>query len=246
MSKLVEIKGINLGYQDKAILKDISITLSRGDFLGIVGPNGSGKTTLLRAILGWIKPTEGTIELKSGLRFGYVPQRNQVDHLFPVSALEVVMMGLYSGKSAIERTKDSDFEKARVELKNVGLLHFERELFRNLSGGQQQRVLLARALVGKPDILILDEPTNGMDLVSEAAVLNMVSKVHEELHITVLFVTHLLHLVARYAKTVGIIQDQKLLFGETAEVLTTKNLTALYGIPVQVESVKGQTVVLMP
>ncbi len=128
----------------------------------------------------------------------------------------------------------------------MGLQGFENELFRNLSGGQQQRILLARALVAKPDILVLDEPTNGMDLVSETAVMNIVSKIHQEMNVTILLVTHLLHLVARYAKTVGIIQEQKLFFGDTKAVLTTKNLSALYGIDVKVESVNGQMVVLIP
>ena len=246
MSNLVEIKDVSLGYKNRTVLKNVSATISQGDFLGIVGPNGSGKTTLLRSILGWIKPLQGSLELKQGLRFGYVPQRNNVDHLFPLNCLEIVLMGLYSSKNPLERMKASDHEAARLELKNVGLLHFEKELFRNLSGGQQQRVLLARALVGKPDILILDEPTNGMDLASEVAVLNIVKEVHERTKMTILFVTHLLHLVARYAKKVGIIQDQKLSFGETSMVLTTENLSSLYKMKVEVVKIENHTVVLMP
>ena len=246
MSKLVEISNVKLGYKGKTVLKEVSATISKGDFLGIVGPNGSGKTTLLRAILGWIKPAEGSLQLKPNLHFGYVPQRNNIDHLFPLNCLEIVLMGLYAGKGVLERVNSSDREKARLELKNVGLLHFENELFRNLSGGQQQRVLLARALVGKPDILILDEPTNGMDLASEVAVLNIVSEVHERTQMTILFVTHMLHLVARYAKTVGIIQDQKLSFGETDQIITTENLSSLYKMRVEAVKIQNHTVVLMP
>ena len=105
---------------------------------------------------------------------------------------------------------------------------------------------MARALVGKPDILILDEPTNGMDLASEVAVLNIVSEVHERTQMTILFVTHMLHLVARYAKTVGIIQDQKLSFGETDQIITTENLSSLYKMRVEAVKIQNHTVVLMP
>ena len=128
MSKYVEILNVNLGYKNKTVLKEVSATISKGDFLGIVGPNGSGKTTLLRSILGWIKPLDGDLIIQPNLRFGYLPQRNNVDHLLPLSCLEITIMGLYAGKSPFTRLKSTDYEAVCTELKNVGLLHFENEL----------------------------------------------------------------------------------------------------------------------
>jgi ABC-type Mn2+/Zn2+ transport system ATPase subunit len=136
-----------------------------------------------------------------------------------------------------------DRKKALEAIQGVGLEHKTHALFSELSGGQQQRILLARALVGQPDILILDEPTNGMDIVSEASVMKTVDEVHSKTGMTIVLVTHLLHVVAQHVTEIGLIQGDRIEFGATKDLLTEKHLTQLYGTPIQVGQINGKTIV---
>jgi ABC-type Mn2+/Zn2+ transport system ATPase subunit len=237
---------VNLGYGPRVLLKNVNMSFTRGKFLGIVGPNGSGKTTLLRAILGWVKPFTGKITCTEGIRFGYVPQRNTVDSLYPLTALDIVLMGLYGSRPAWQRMTADDRKRAQQALTQVGLAEKSGFLFSELSGGQQQRTLLARALVGHPDVLILDEPTNGMDLVSEAFVMESVDEIHKKTGMAIIIVTHLLHVVAQHARELGLIQGDRVEFGPTDSLLTTRHLTELYGRPIVVSKAEGKTVVIAP
>jgi len=240
---MIRFENLDLGYGKRVVLKGVNGEIRRGNFLGIVGPNGSGKTTLLKTILGWIKPLSGQLQSDSSLRYGYVPQRNVIDALYPLTALEIVLMGLYGAKSAWKRVSDADRKEAFEALQKVGLGEKAALLFHELSGGQQQRVLLARAIVSRPDVLILDEPTNGMDLVSEASVMETVRTIHES-GMTVIIVTHLLHVVAQYATELGLIKEDRIEFGTTSELLTSEHLTELYRTKIAVTSVQGKTVVM--
>ena len=241
---LIRFDSLNLGYGRRTVLRDVRAEITAGNFLGIVGPNGSGKTTLLRSILGWVRPFSGRIWTRPGTRFGYVPQRSTVDYLYPLTSHDIVLMGLYGRRPAWQRLRAEDHERAEAALDRVGLKFKSGFLFSQLSGGQQQRVLLARALVGEPDILILDEPTNGMDLVSEASVMDTVESVHKKTGMTTLLVTHLLHVVARHADHVGLIQGDRIVFGTTEALLTSRHLTDLYGTPITVSRVGNRTVVM--
>src|SRR5687768_40571 len=174
MAELVSFANATLGYGRRVVLSDLSFSISEGDFLGLVGPNGAGKTTILRAILGTLRPLSGTVTRAPGLRFGYVPQRDSVDYRFPLKVIDVVMMGRYDRIGLMRRPSKQDKAAARNALDHVGIADLSDQFLNDLSGGQKQRTLIARALVGEPSVLVLDEPTNGMDLVATTQILGLV------------------------------------------------------------------------
>jgi ABC-type Mn2+/Zn2+ transport system ATPase subunit len=247
VEKLIAFKDVDLGYGRRKVLSGIDFDIERGDFLGIVGPNGSGKTTLLKAILGLLKPMSGRIALTAeGLRIGYVPQRETVDTLFPLTVMDIVLMGRYARLGAISRPGKADRIAAESAMEHVGITDLANRSYPNLSGGQKQRALIARALVGDPNLLILDEPTNGMDLVSETAIMELVRRLHDEDRITVLMVSHLLNTVASYARRIAIVGDGSLREGTVDEMVSTEALSALYRMQVRVFDVDGRKVILPP
>src|SRR5262249_7740495 len=149
---------------------NLSFTMSARDYIAIVGPNGAGKTTLLHAILGALPPQSGTItQHREPLIFGYVPQAQTMDDQFPLTALDIVLMGRYRKIGLLKRPSKEDRERAHLALEQVGVPDLAPRLFREFSGGQKQRTLMARALVCDPDVLVLDEPTNDMDVAAEHA-----------------------------------------------------------------------------
>src|SRR5215470_14463488 len=164
MPALLEIRDLAIGYVGRPLLSGINLSITPGDWWGVVGPNGAGKTTLMKTLLGIIPALGGTIERSPGLTFGYVPQRGVIDDIFPLSALDVVVMGRYPRIGPCRRVTRADRELARHYMERVGIVHLAGKPFRSLSGGQKQRTLIARGLVREPDVLVLDEPTDGMDL----------------------------------------------------------------------------------
>ncbi len=248
---LVGFKGVALGYAGKQVLRDLDLAVQRGDFLGIVGPNGSGKTTILRAVLGLLRPTAGTLVLGTSpeggrLHLGYVPQRETLDERFPLSVLDVVMMGRYRRAGRIRRPDALDREQVETALRAVGMEGRSHTLFRNLSGGQKQRALIARALAGQVDLLVLDEPTSGMDLGAESRVMNLVDRIHRDRSLTVLLVSHQLNTVARWVRRLGLLHEGRLAVGDLDEILTGESLSRVYGEGTRVETVGGRRVVLPP
>lgn len=245
MGTLIELRGATLGYGRVRILEGVNLDVKQGDFLGMVGPNGAGKTTLLKAMLGLLKPMAGTmVRDDSSLRIGYVPQRDSVDTLFPLTVTDIVLMGRYARLGALRRPGRADLELARSALEDVGIADLRNRHYPSLSGGEKQRALIARALVGEPNLLILDEPTNGMDLPSEKAIMDLVRHLHDEHGITVLMVSHLLNTVVNYAKRIAIVGDGVVREGEMDELVTGPSLTQLYGTGVVVASVDGRQIVL--
>lgn len=245
MQTLIAFEKVDLGYGRRRVLTSIDFDVEQGDFLGIVGPNGAGKTTLLKAILGLLQPTAGVVTRSvEGLRIGYVPQRDSVDTLFPLTVLDIVLMGRYTRLGPIARPGAADRVMAMKALEHVGMSDMANRAYPNLSGGQKQRTLIARALVGDPNLLILDEPTNGMDLVSERAIMELVRRLHDQDNITVLMVSHLLNTVVNYAKRIAIVGDGSLREGTVAEMVTNRSLTDLYRMEVLVIEVDGRRVVL--
>jgi ABC-type Mn2+/Zn2+ transport system ATPase subunit len=247
MPVLIEFRNAQLGYGRRdVVLHDVSLQINRGDFVGVVGPNGSGKTTLLRTLLGLLKPIAGTVRIGDGklLRYGYVPQRETVDTLFPIPVQEIVVMGRYGRIGPMRRAGRADYAIARRCLEHVGIAHLARSSYRDLSGGQKQRALIARALATEPDVLVLDEPTNGMDVASEHTLLELVRTLHVEDRLTVILVSHLLANVANCARRIAIIAGGRLDVGPREEMLTTAHLSRLYGMEVQVREIDGRCAII--
>src|SRR5512134_3710136 len=205
MINLVEFRDVTLGYGHRPLLRRLEFDIAEGDFLGLVGPNCSGKTTLLRALLGTLEPLSGVIRLAPGIRFGYVPQREQIDPRWPLRVLDVVLMGRYHRIGLGRRPSAADRTAALNALEHVGIADLAERHLSSLSGGQKQRTLIARALVGAPTVLILDEPTTGLDLVSTTQILSLVRELHERDRITVLMVSHMLNEVANYVDRLGLL-----------------------------------------
>jgi manganese/iron transport system ATP-binding protein len=243
---LIELHRVAVGYRDRQLLPPVDLALRKGTFLGVVGPNGSGKTTLVRTMLGLLPPVAGQVHYPLGRRprLGYVPQRGEIDLSFPLSAHEIVLMGRYPRIGLLRRPRAQDRRAATDALERVGVQELAQRAFHELSGGQRQRVLLARALVGEPEILVLDEPTTGMDLVAERSLLDQIAGFARQ-GIAVMMVTHQLAAVANYARDLCLIdrERQAVDFGPVAEVLTPPRLSRLYGRDVNVETVGGFTTV---
>jgi ABC-type Mn2+/Zn2+ transport system ATPase subunit len=244
MSALVSFDRVALGYGRRTILSDLSFAVAEGDFLGLVGPNGAGKTTVLRAILGTLRPQAGTLVRSPALRFGYVPQRDQVDYNFPLKVLDVVLMGRYDRIGLGRRPGSADRALAMAALEHVGIAELAERQLKDLSGGQKQRTLIARALVGEPNVLVLDEPTNGMDLVSTTQILGLVRELHERDGLTVIMVSHALNEVANYVERIALVVGGGFRIGSVDEIMTVPVLSEMYGIPVEVDSFNGHRIVL--
>lgn len=244
MSTLISFDHATLGYGRRVVLSDLSFDIPPGDFLGLVGPNGAGKTTILRAILGSLKPLSGTVTTAPDLRFGYVPQRDSVDYNFPLKVTDVVLMGRYDRIGVGRRPSKTDRRRALDALEHVGIADLAERQLGALSGGQKQRTLIARALVGEPNILVLDEPTNGMDLVSTTQILSLVRELHERDNITVLMVSHALNEVANYVERIALTLEGSFRIGNVDEIMNEQVLSGMYGIPVEVDRFDGHRIVV--
>ena len=180
MDKLIEIDKITAAYGNKTVLKDVSLTVWKDDFLGIIGPNGGGKTTLLKVILGLLQPVSGAIRFYqngvevSSLRIGYLPQLNNIDRKFPISVWEVVASGLAAEKPRFRSYTAVQKERIEVVIRQMGLEDLYTRSIGELSGGQLQRVLLGRSIVSRPQLLILDEPTRGIDVGAKWEIYNII------------------------------------------------------------------------
>ncbi len=242
---LIDFDRVTLGYGRRVVLRDVRLTVASGDFLGIVGPNGAGKTTLLKALLGTLAPVGGqlTISVPAGM-FGYVPQREAVDETFPLTVREMITMGRFARVGLLRRPGRDDAARVCAAAQHVGIEDLLDRRYRTLSGGQKQRTLIARALAAEPSILVLDEPTNGMDLPSEKAIMDLVCTLHEQDGLTVVMVSHLLNVVASYVRRLAIVGEGRVEVGSVEEMLTAEKLSALYRMRVMVEQVEGRAVVL--
>jgi ABC-type Mn2+/Zn2+ transport system ATPase subunit len=231
---------LSLGYGGRVLARGFSVDIRRGEILGIAGPNGCGKTTLLRTVLGLMKPLQGRVEWSGNATVSYMPQRERLDTIVPITALEVVLMGRAAAVSVIGRTGRKDQEEALHALELLGITGLRDRLFRELSGGQQQKVLLARALAATPDVLVLDEPTAGMDVASEAAMIDFLGDLNRDKGVTILIVTHMLPVILNLATSILLMSPRGILHGAVDEVLREDRLSDLYGVPVHLGRVAGQ------
>ena len=246
---LLALRDVEVGYHRRRLLPAVNLTIRRGTFLGIVGPNGSGKTTLVRTLLSLLSPVSGKVDYPTGRspRFGYVPQRAESDRSFPITALDMVLMGRFPRVKVLSRLGAADRAAAREALARVGLTGLETRPLATLSGGQRQRALIARALTSEPEVLVLDEPTTGMDLVAEQSLLNLIESFRTQLDLGVVMVSHQLGLVANFVREVLLVDKERQMVehGEVHEVVTPERLSKLYGVNVVVEAVFGKRVVFL-
>ena len=231
---VIEIKGLWVAYDSTVVLKDIDLIVQKGDVFGIIGPNGGGKSTLLKAILGLVPPTKGTIRIlgeppvQGRRHIGYVPQYPVFDREFPISVLDVVLMGFLCRKKRASWYSAAERKAALDALHYVGMAQFADRHISSLSGGQKQRVFIARALVSKPEILLLDEPTASVDQSIKESIYDLLGQIRERM--TVVLVTHDIGVVSALVTQVGCL-NQTLVTHYDATV-TAEMLEEAYQCPV--------------
>jgi len=209
---VIEVKDLSFSYEETLVLENISVSIQAGEFVAIFGPNGGGKTTFLKLLMGFLKPKRGDVEILGNTptatrkKIGYVPQMASFDRLFPISVLEVALMGCLSELSFFGYFTSKTKKRAKEALSRVGMLSQESQAFGTLSGGQAQRVLIARAIVGSPEILLLDEPTASIDSEAEQAIFQLLESLQGTM--TILMVTHDLQAIVKRVGRLLCIQSQ--------------------------------------
>lgn len=234
---IIELDRVCFSYTNEEVIKDVSLQIHKGDYVGIVGPNGGGKTTLLKLMLGIIKPNDGIIKLfgkdikefKDWPQIGYVPQKTHVEMNFPVTVEEIVMMGRYGKLGLFHSPTQKDAAKVDEALSQVQMLEYKKKQINDLSGGQQQRVFIARALATEPEIIFLDEPTVGVDIKTQKQFYSLLRKLNQELNLTLVLVSHELDVVAHESTELAYINRTLEYFGEPDEFLKGEYFHELIG-----------------
>ena len=230
---IVEINNLTVQYPDVKALDDVSFIVNSGDFLGIIGPNGAGKSTLIKAVMGLVPITAGKVSIfgktysKNRDKVAYVPQRGSVDWDFPTDALDVVEMGLYGKLGWFRRPNSKTRNLAKECLDKVGLSNYADRQIGQLSGGQQQRVFLARALAQDAQIYLMDEPLNGVDVITEKTILSILENLKKEGK-TIVMVHHELQTVDKYFDWVVMVNRNLIANGPIKQVFTKINLDKAY------------------
>lgn len=245
MNEIIKVEDLSFAYQGKLILKDIGFVVERGDFLGIIGPNGAGKSTLVKLLLKILTPSKGKIEIlgediqsfSQWSKVGYVSQKaNSFNGDFPATVEEIVGASL-SAKTGIFKRKTKDHKNRVYEaLEKVGMQDYGKKLIGKLSGGQQQRVLIAKVLVTDPDIMLLDEPTVGIDMKSEEAVYCLLAQLNEELGITIIMVTHDIAAITMHANKLICLSENGMRIHDVNNPITDETLSEVYGYNVRLHS----------
>ncbi len=232
MSTLFKIESVTAGYEEKVVLREITMAVEENDFIGIIGPNGGGKTTLLKVILGLLKPLSGRVDYSPGdlrlSQIGYMPQVAQGDLLFPVTVEDVVLSGLMHGKGASGRMGRKERQHAREVMDDLGLTLLARQALNELSGGQLQRVYLARAVSGSPRLLLLDEPATFVDSSFEADFYDKLRLLNSTM--TIMMVSHDVGTISTWVKSFACVNGS--LFYHPHSKITDDDLR-LYGCPIQ-------------
>ncbi|NOY84058.1 MAG: metal ABC transporter ATP-binding protein [Nitrospirae bacterium] len=236
---IIQFSHASFSYNGRVALEDLTLDLHEGEFVGVIGPNGSGKTTLLKALLGLIHPVSGALQIfdcacqalrcEHRARIGYLPQKEKVDPNYPITNLEVVMMGRYGALGLMKRPGKKDREIVLDALDAVDMADRKDRPFGHLSGGEQQRVLIARALAQRPEILLLDEPTTGIDAPTQSRLVELIQKVHKDYHLTIVLVTHDINMISGIAETILLLKTKLHALGPPAEILTKQVLSPVYG-----------------
>lgn len=215
---LLHLHAVDYHAGTRHVLHNVSLHLTRGQILTLIGPNGAGKTTLVKLALGLLTPTSGIVQRTSGLRVGYMPQRLQVDATLPISVQRFLQM--------VPGARSQDIASV---LEEVGALRVQHSRLQALSGGELQRVLLARALLGKPDLLVLDEPTQGVDLKGQAELYRLITQIRDRHDCGVLMVSHDLHLVMSATDEVICLNQHVCCHGHPEQVSNDPAYLELFG-----------------
>lgn len=233
---LLTLRKATLGYGHHIVLREVDLDIELGQFWCLLGPNGEGKTTLIKVLLGALRPKRGIVHRRKDLfrvgQVSYVPQRLELNPVLPTSVREFVLGGLAGLRTFGQQRRQ---RLARV-LELVGLSHrFEKHNYWTLSGGQKQRALVARALIRDPKLLIIDEPTAGLDFAAAAAVLDVLADLHQTYQVTIVFVTHDLPIAADQASHVALFRNGVVTAGPKAQTLTSEALHRTFGVPITVD-----------
>lgn len=238
---LVRLDDATFGYDAEAVLENVTLTIKPDDFIGVVGPSGSGKTSLLRLLLGTATPQHGTVTRRPGVAVAYVPQLETVNWNFPITVSECVLMAR-SGRTLPWPTRHEKVEVARV-LDRLGIGALAARHIRELSGGQQQRMFIARALLRNPQLLLMDEPTTGVDVTSRHDMLHLLGELNAD-GVAILLTTHDLNGVAAHLPTLVALQRTVIAIGPPASVINGPVLERTFGAPMEVLEHLGMPVVL--
>jgi len=236
---IIEAKDLAGGYPSNAVWKDANFSIGQGEFVAVLGPNGAGKTTLFRLLLGLSKPLAGSLSIfgkipeRGNPRIGYVPQKHPIDSETGIEALQLVQLGLDGNKWGMGSSKNAN-EAALAALKMVGAEELAHRPLGVLSGGELQRIFLAEALIGKPDLLLLDEPLANLDMRRESNFVQLINDVVCTRGVTVLLIAHNINPLLPVLDRVIYVANGRITNGKPSEVLTSQSLTDLYGIPIEV------------
>lgn len=239
---ILALDNITVGYEHAPVLRDVSFHVHSDQFTGIVGPSGSGKTTLLRTLLGALRPQRGTVTTKPGLRLAYVPQLETVNWNFPVTVFECVLMARTEGRQWPRASRTDKADVAAV-LERLGIAQVAERHIRQLSGGQQQRMFIARALLSNPNLLVLDEPTSGVDVSTRHDMLHLLADLHED-GISIVLTTHDLNGMAAHLPHLVTINGKIIAEGTPHEVITSDVLERTFGARLEVLEHLGMPVVI--
>jgi zinc transport system ATP-binding protein len=235
---VIELANVTVTLGGRVVLKDITLSVGRGEFLAVLGPNGSGKTTLLRTILGQIQPISGRVltfqqppEQLAGerRRLGYVPQIESTDRNFPIHVQDLVMMGRYGRLGLFRRPGRSDGEAVVRAMSQVGIESLSNRPIGELSGGERHRAYLARALAGDPELLLLDEPTAGVDVAATEGLYQLLQNLQRELNLTLVMVSHDVGVVSQHVDQIACLNQVLVSHGRPTEVLTPDTIECMYG-----------------
>jgi zinc transport system ATP-binding protein len=233
--ELVRLEDIWVYYDNAIVLEDVNLSIKQDDFLGIIGPNGGGKTTLLKVILGLVKPSSGRVTVlgstpqRNRKFIGYVAQNSLFDRDFPISVQDVVLMGRYGRVGLVKRFSEADRKAASKALRTVEMLDYKDKQIGRLSGGEQQRVLIARALVAEPKMLLLDEPTTGVDMPMQTEFYELLARLKHTM--SIVLVSHDISAVSVYVDKIACLNRQ--LYYHGAKEVGPEILEATYKCPVQ-------------
>ena len=245
---IIELENVTCGYDRRPVVSNINLQVMPGEFVGLLGPSGSGKTTLLRAILGAVDIYGGRVIVAgAGVnqrkgRIGYVPQIEDINWDFPVTVEEAVLMGRTMSAPLLPWFKRADRELAHTTMKRMGIGHLAKRHIRRLSGGEQQRVFLARALISNPRLLLLDEPTKGVDIKTRDEIVHLLHDLNHQ-GITIVMTTHEINAVAAHLPWVVCLNNTIVAEGPPSEVFTPETLQRTYGAEMPVIHYQGMTLV---